>query len=67
MRTIEINGETITLCVNAFAGERAWYCYHYAGKPTAGKLAVNAAGKCEACAISDSDNLPSWMRNEDED
>jgi hypothetical protein len=65
MRTIEVNGEKITLCVNAFAGERAWYCYHYAGRPTAGKLAVDEAGRCEACALATSDNLPSFMENEE--
>lgn len=55
----------IKLCKNAFAGERAWFCYFFGGRPTAGKEALNADGLCEACAMSTSENLPSWMENED--
>ena len=68
MRTIEIDGVQITLCRNAFAGEAAWFCYHYNGRPTKGKEAVNEAGRCEACAIAvpPYEEEPSFMQKSED-
>ena len=40
------------LCRNAYAGESAWFCYHYAGRITSGKESLNEHNRCEACAIA---------------
>jgi hypothetical protein len=59
---------TEKLCRNA-GNPDAFYCFHYGNKMTADKEATDWKGECEACAIvfPNTENLPSWQRNEDED
>ena len=51
-KTVTIGDVEYPLCRNAYAGESAWFCYHYAGRITSGKESLNEHNRCEACAIA---------------
>ena len=66
--TAPATATTITLCRNAYAGEKAWHCYHWNGRITSGKEDVDENGDCESCRIAKPpyEEEPSFMsRNED--
>jgi hypothetical protein len=57
-------------CRNAHAGPDHWMCYHWRGQVVPGKEALDAAGRCEACAIAaawdGNGEPPSFMDAEEE-
>lgn len=55
------------LCQNATAGLAAWYCFHFAGRVTKGKEAVNERNRCEACEKAEPpyEEAPSFMQTDD--
>jgi hypothetical protein len=60
--------KTVTeLCKNAYAGPNRWFCFDYNGNRTPGKEKL-VLGTCEICRKAESGGeLPSFLRNDDEE